>query len=49
MTVFSFQQGGDTTYAAALSMLTVVVSVGLMLSTLAIAHRLPSGVLPWQD
>lgn len=49
VTVFSFQQGGDTTYAAALSMLTVVVSVGLMLATLLLAHRLPPGVLPWRD
>jgi len=49
VTVFSFQQGGDTTYAAALSMLTVVVSVGLMLATLLLAHRLPAGVLPWRD
>ena len=31
---FSFQQGGDSNYAAALGMLTVVVSIALMLSTL---------------
>jgi len=48
VTVFSFQQGGDTTYAAALSMLTVVVSVGLMLATLLLGRRLPAGVLPWR-
>ena len=47
--VFSFQQGGDATYAAALATLTVVVSVALMVSTLALAHRLPRGVLPWRD
>jgi iron(III) transport system permease protein len=46
---FSFQQGGDSTYAAALGVLTVVVSIGLMLSTLFAAGRLPSGVLPWRD
>ena len=46
---FSFQQGGDSTYAAALGVLTVVVSIGLMLSTLLAAGRLPSGVLPWRD
>ncbi len=46
---FSFQQGGDSTYAAALGVLTVVVSVVLMLSTLFAAGRLPSGVLPWRD
>jgi iron(III) transport system permease protein len=49
VTVFSFQQGGDTTYASALAMLTVVVSVCLMLATLFVARRMPRGVLPWQD
>ena len=46
---FSFQQGGDSTYAAALGVLTVAVSIALMLSTLLLAGRLPSGVLPWRD
>jgi len=46
---FSFQQGGDSNYAAAIGMLTVTVSVLLMLSTLLIARRLPRGVLPWRD
>jgi iron(III) transport system permease protein len=46
---FSFQQGGDSTYAAALGALTVTVSVALMLSTLLLAGRLPPGVLPWRD
>ena len=43
---FSFQQGGDSTYAAALGVLTVAVSIALMLSTLLLAGRLPPGVLP---
>ena len=46
---FSFQQGGDSTYAAALGVLTVAVSVVLMLATLLLARRLPPGVLPWRD
>jgi iron(III) transport system permease protein len=46
---FSFQQGGDSTYAAALGALTVVVTTALMLSTLLMAGRLPAGVLPWRD
>ena len=46
---FSFQQGGDSTYAAALGTLTVIVTTGLMLSTLLLASRLPLGVLPWRD
>lgn len=49
VTVFSFQQGGDTPYAAALAVLTVIVSAALMLSTLLVAKQLPSGVLPWRD
>jgi len=47
--VFSFQQAGDTPYAAALAMLTVVVSLALMLATLLFASRLPAGVVPWRD
>src|SRR5262249_11542374 len=47
--VFSFQQGGDSTYAAAVATLTVAVTAGLMLATLLVAHRLPRGVLPWRD
>ncbi|MBM3524557.1 MAG: iron ABC transporter permease, partial [Alphaproteobacteria bacterium] len=46
---FSFQQGGDATYASALGALTVLVSFSLMLSTLLFARKLPSGVLPWRD
>ena len=47
--LFSFQQGGDSTYAAALGVITVIVSVALMLSTLLFASKLPRGVLPWRD
>jgi iron(III) transport system permease protein len=47
--LFSFQQGGDSTYGAALATLTVIVSITLMLSTLLIAGRLPAGVIPWRD
>ena len=46
---FSFQQGGDSTYASALGVTTVVVTFALMLSTLLFAHKLPRGVLPWRD
>jgi len=49
VTVFSFQQAGDTPYAAALAMLTVLVSIVLMLATLLLAGRLPPGVVPWRD
>ncbi|HEV8259068.1 MAG TPA: iron ABC transporter permease [Casimicrobiaceae bacterium] len=46
---FSFQQGGDSNFAAALGVLTVIVSIALMLCTLPMAGRLPQGVLPWRD
>jgi iron(III) transport system permease protein len=46
---FSFQQGGDSNYAAALGIFTVGVSIALMLSTLLFARRLPKGMLPWRD
>jgi len=46
--VFSFQQGGDSTYAAALAMLTVAVTIALMLSTL-LTGKPARGVLPWRD
>ena len=46
---FSFQQGGDSTYASALGTLTILVSFALMLSTLLFAGKLPRGVLPWRD
>lgn len=46
--VFSFQQGGDSTYAAALAMLTVAVTIVLMLSTL-LTGKPARGVLPWRD
>jgi len=45
--VFSFQQGGDSTYAAALAMLTVAVTIALMLSTL-LTGKPARGVLPWR-
>jgi iron(III) transport system permease protein len=45
---FSFQQGGDANYAAALGVLTILVSVTLMLSPALLAKRLPRGVLPWR-
>ncbi len=47
--IFSFEQGGDSTYAAAVSMLTVVATFGLMLASTLLSARLPAGVLPWRD
>ena len=47
--VFSFEQGGESNTAAALATLTVLLTVTLMLATLAFARYLPRGVLPWRD
>ena len=47
--VFAFEQGGDSTHAAAVAMMTVVVTLLLMLSMAAMGRRLPAGVLPWRD
>lgn len=47
--IFSFEQGGDSNYAAAISILTVVVIFALMLLTNLFARSLPNGVLPWRD
>lgn len=46
--VFSLEQSGESTYAAAVAMLTVVATVGLMLLASVFARRMPAGTLPWQ-
>jgi iron(III) transport system permease protein len=47
--IFSFEQGGDSSYAAAVSMMTVTLTVVLMIASNALARHLPNGVLPWRD
>ncbi|RVD49902.1 ABC transporter permease subunit, partial [Mesorhizobium sp. M7A.F.Ca.ET.027.03.2.1] len=47
--MFSFEQGGDSNYAAAMSVITVAVTFVLMLVTNLLAPYLPTGVLPWRD
>ena len=47
--IFSFEQGGDSNYAAAISVLTVALTFILMLFTSLFARHLPAGVLPWRD
>ncbi|WP_417426923.1 ABC transporter permease [Hoeflea sp.] len=47
--IFSFEQGGDSNYAAATSTLTVAMTFTLMLLTNLFARHLPNGVLPWRD
>jgi iron(III) transport system permease protein len=47
--IFSFEQGGDSSYAAAVSMMTVTLTFLLMIASNALAKHLPNGVLPWRD
>ncbi|MFC5387548.1 ABC transporter permease [Aquamicrobium segne] len=47
--MFSFEQGGDSSYAAAMSAITVTITFVLMLATNLLAPYLPNGVLPWRD
>jgi iron(III) transport system permease protein len=47
--MFSFEQGGDSSYAAAMSAITVAITFVLMLGANLFASLLPSGVLPWRD
>lgn len=47
--MFSFEQGGDSSYAAAMSAITVAITFVLMLATNLLAPYLPNGVLPWRD
>lgn len=47
--VFSFEQGGESGFAAALSILTILITLSLALSTGLFQHKVPQGVLPWRD
>ncbi len=47
--VFGFEQGGESTYASALALVTVVVTLALMLATLVAGRAMPKGALPWRD
>jgi iron(III) transport system permease protein len=47
--MFSFEQGGDSSYAAAMSAITVAITFVLMLGANLFSSYLPNGVLPWRD
>ncbi|MFC4668525.1 ABC transporter permease [Seohaeicola nanhaiensis] len=47
--IFSFEQGGDSKYASALSAVIVAITFLLMLGVNLFANKLPDGVLPWRD
>jgi iron(III) transport system permease protein len=46
--LFSFEQSGESTGAAAIAVLTVVATLLLMLLGSAFGRRMPEGVLPWR-
>jgi iron(III) transport system permease protein len=47
--IFSFEQGGDSKYASALSAVIVAITFLMMLGINMFADKLPKGVLPWRD
>jgi len=47
-TIFNYDDGGYTTLAAAMSTVTVVVTVALMAALHVFGRRLPPGVVPWR-
>jgi iron(III) transport system permease protein len=46
--VFSLEQGGESTGAAAVAVLSVLATLALMALASLFARRLPPGVLPWR-
>lgn len=47
--VYTLEDGGSPTLAAALSVLTILVVVSVMLAVGRLGRRLPTGVIPWHD
>jgi iron(III) transport system permease protein len=47
-TIFNYDDGGYTTLAAAMSTVTVVVTILLMVALHIFGRRLPPGVVPWR-
>ena len=48
-TIFNYEDGGYTTLAAAMSAVTVMATVLIMLGLHLLGRRLPPGVAPWRD
>jgi iron(III) transport system permease protein len=46
--LFSLEQGGDSVSAAAVAVLTVLATLGIMLAATVCVRRLAHPVLPWQ-
>ena len=48
-TIFNYEDGGYTTLAAAMSSITVVATVLVMLAVNGLARHVPAGAIPWKD
>ncbi|PKP63074.1 MAG: ABC transporter permease, partial [Alphaproteobacteria bacterium HGW-Alphaproteobacteria-8] len=48
-TIFNYEDGGYTTLAAAMAVLTVIATIALMAALDRMGRRLPPGVVPWRD
>lgn len=47
--IFNYEDGGYTTLAAAMSVVTVVATILVMLALNTMAKQLPAGTVPWRD
>ncbi|WP_234992345.1 ABC transporter permease [Roseisalinus antarcticus] len=47
--IFNYESGGYTTLAAAMSVVTVLATVVLMLCANLMGRRLPPGIVPWRE
>ncbi len=47
-TIFNYEDGGYTTLAAAMSAVTVIATVALMIALDGLGRRAPPGVVPWR-
>jgi iron(III) transport system permease protein len=47
-TIYNYEDGGYTTLAAAMSAVTVVATIALMVALDRFGKRLPPGVVPWR-
>mgnify|MGYP001229245483 CR=1 FL=1 len=47
-TIFNYEDGGYTTEAAAMSVVTVAATAALMIALDRVGRRLPAGIVPWR-
>lgn len=48
-TIFNYEDGGYTTLAAAMSAVTVVATIVIMIAMNALGRSLPAGAIPWRE